>query len=735
MKRNLLSFSLCVLLATSARSDDAEFHRYDLDRNGKVTTTELSSPAAFRRYDADQNGEITLEEYRAIEGAAGATTEGGNRALRQIEETIKAVDKNADGRITKEEAGTAPWFSRVDRNGDGVIDAAEQDFVRKIAARGGERGGKTQPSPNPTITPEEVAEVTSGPEVLKPGDVGIGRMIADATAMDLDGKPHRLGESMGAKGLVIVMTSATCPLSKRYLPGVAKEQEKLDAQGFGLLLVNPFASESADEIKPQLAEHGITATYVLDREKSVSATLAAQTTTEVFLLDPKRTLIYRGALDDQFGINYLLEAPRHRYLDDAISALLAGETPAIEATAAPGCEIDLPEAGGPASLSTVTYHRDVARILQQNCVQCHRDGGIAPFALEEVEEVKDRARVIKRVVSEGTMPPWFAVLEPGAESNPWANDCSLSERDKSDLIAWIDSKDRPLGDPAEAPTPRTYPAEWSIGTPDLIVPLSRAYEIPATGFMPYQFNVVQTELTEDQWVTAYEILPSERDVVHHVIVQVHEKGDSVRNVGEGTGGYWAIYVPGNGSHAYPEGFARKIPAGAKISFQIHYTPSGTAKQERLRLGLVFAKEAPRYEVKGVGIAHQGIAIPPGAERHIETKTRTLDFDMPLTSFMPHMHVRGSAFSYEVTYPDGKTETLLDIPRYDFNWQLRYDYKTPKLIPRGSTFKITAVYNNSESNQANPDPTKLVKWGPQTVDEMMLGYLEYFIPVAAKVAAK
>jgi hypothetical protein len=294
-----------------------------------------------------------------------------------------------------------------------------------------------------------------------------------------------------------------------------------------------------------------------------------------------------------------------------------------------------------------------------------------------------------------------------------------------------------VGDSADAPLPRTYPVEWTIGTPDLVVPLSRAYDIKADGFMPYAFDVVQTELSEDRWVKAYEILPSERDVVHHVIVQVHEKGEAATKRDEGTGGYWAIYVPGNGAHTYPEGFARKIPAGAKISFQIHYTPSGTAKQERLRLGLVFAEEAPRYEVRTVGIAHPGISIPPGAERHVETKAQRVPFDMPVTSFMPHMHVRGAAFKYEVTYADGKTETLLDIPRYDFNWQLRYDYKQPRLIPRGSTVKITAVYNNSAGNQANPDPTKIVKWGSQTVDEMMLGYLEYFLPVpdAAEVAAK
>jgi hypothetical protein len=270
----------------------------------------------------------------------------------------------------------------------------------------------------------------------------------------------------------------------------------------------------------------------------------------------------------------------------------------------------------------------------------------------------------------------------------------------------------------------------------MVLTLSKPFDIKATGYMPYQFDVVETELTEDKWVTAYEILPSERDVVHHVIVKVHEKGSAARDAGEGAGGYWAVYVPGNGSQKYNQGFARLLPAGSKVSFQIHYTPSGTAKKERMRMGLVFAKDTPQYEVRTVGVAHMGISIPPNAAAHVETKTQRVPFDLPIMGFMPHMHIRGAAFKYEAIDESGKSEVLLDIPRYDFNWQLNYSYKTPKLVPRGTTIKVTAIYNNSESNAANPDPGKRVKWGPQTIDEMMIGYVEYFVPLTDnKVAAK
>jgi Ca2+-binding EF-hand superfamily protein/mono/diheme cytochrome c family protein/thiol-disulfide isomerase/thioredoxin len=727
----LLTFSLLGLcLAATAQESDGVFERYDRNRDGKVMADELPSKATFARFDLDKDGAITMAEYQKVSGktAAGGEAVTPSRGLSaQIESMIKAVDKNADGQITKEEAAGAPWFTKLDQDGDGVVSAAELTLMRRIVAAGAGSAGKKSAVQAPAITAEDVKKVTSGPEMLKPGEVGIGRMIDDVKFRTLDGKELSLGSFKDRKGLVIVMTSATCPVSKRYLPSVAKLAAELKDQGLGLLLVNALVSEKPEDIRSQLAAAGVTAPYVHDTEKKLSLALGARTTTEVFLIDAARSLVYRGALDDQYGISYNLDAPKHPYLRDAVAALLRGEKPAVQATAAPGCELDLPAAAD-AKATSVTYHRDVARILQQNCVSCHRADGIAPFALDDIDEVKDRAKVIRRVVNEGSMPPWFAAIDKDADKNPWANDCSLSAKEKADLFAWIDSKDRPLGDAADAPAKRRYPAEWSIGKPDLVVQLSKANDIKADGFMPYANDIVETELKEDRWVSAYEILPSERDVVHHVIVRVHEKGSEVRKADEGREGYWAIYVPGNGACVYPEGFARKIPAGAKVSFQIHYTPSGKAKKERLKMGLVFAKKTPTHEIRTAPLANPRLSIPPGAARHVETHTQRVPFDMPIMGFMPHMHTRGTAFKYEVTYADGKTETLLDIPRYDFNWQLRYDYKRPKLIPQGSTLKITAVFDNSTGNKANPDPTKLVRWGSQTVDEMMIGYIEYFRPL-------
>ena len=678
------------------------------------------------------------------------------------EEIFKWADKNGDGKVTAEELPNAETFAKFDANKDGVITFEEAKPIldlmvaeqQRLAAGGGAKSDgpvrkrlgdlvqklidkRTWPQTAPAAPPAAGSEekpLIVGAKQIKPGDVGVGRQMPDIAFKTLDGKSHRLSEWSGKRGVALAFTSTTCPVSKRYAPSLARIERELASRDVALVLVNPFASEKAEDIAAQAKAAGFTAPYVLDADKAVATALGARTTTEVFLVDAKRTLIYRGALDDQYGVSYNLDAPRENYLLDAVTAMLAGARPKIAATEAPGCELDVPS--GKAATTQVTYHRDVARILQQNCVQCHHEKGIGPFALDDLADVTDRAKTIKRVIESRTMPPWSAAPIPEGQPNPWANDHSLSTRDKTDLFAWLNSTDRPLGNPADAPAPLKFTNEWSIGKPDLVVQITKPFAIKAEGFMPYQIALVETTLAEEKWVQAYEIMPTAREVVHHVIVNVHEKGQPLRKAGGGgEDGYWAAYVPGNTARIYPDGFARKLPAGATISFQIHYTPNGKATEDQLRMGLIFAKAPPRFAMHTAAVANHKISIPPGEANHIETAQHAAPFDMNVTAFVAHMHVRGKSFRYELISADGKSETLLDIPRYDFNWQLRYEFKEPRVIPRGSSVKITAAYDNSTGNKANPDPTKTVRWGQQTYDEMMIGYIEYFTPMPKSVAAK
>lgn len=706
---------------------EAKFKQLDKNGDGKLTADEVPEDY-FGKLDLDKSGDVTREE--ALRAVAAGALAVKDEATTMASRLFDAADKDGNGEITRQESGDARWFDRLDRNKDGKIVREEVTGVAKQIKEYIDKNRGSAEIPGTGESAPPVEPLTAGPKILKGGELGVGRQVADLEITDLDGKTHRLSKLAKVNGLVIACTSTTCPVSKRYTPALLRLEKELADQGVGLLLVNPFASEPAADMKAQ----GFASAYTHDREKTVVTALDARSTTEVFLLDGSRTLLYRGAIDDQYGVAYNRDAPVQSYLKDALACHLSHRLPHIAATEAPGCELDHP--GPKASSTTVTYHRDVARILQQNCVECHRGQGIAPFALDDAAEVTDRAKTIKRVVTQGTMPPWFAASQGEGKPSPWANDCSLSERDKTDLLAWLDSGDRPMGDVKDAPLPLKYEGEWTIGKPDYVVQIPRPMKIKAEGVMPYQFEVAETTLTEDKWVQAYEVLPTDRSVVHHVIINVHVKGKGVRDRDEGDQGYWAAYVPGNARQIYPAGFARKLPAGARISFQIHYTPSGKAVTEQMKMGLIFAKEPPKYVVQTLGFPKHNIKIPSNAANHEERAERVLPTDLNVMALMAHMHVRGKAFRFDLTSADGKSETLLDIPRYDFNWQLRYDYAEPKFIPRGSKISITAVYDNSAGNKANPDPSKEVRWGQQTYDEMMIGYIEVFAPYrAAETAAR
>jgi len=633
---------------------------------------------------------------------------------------FEQFDQNRDRQLTPDELPFRRLFQRLDRDGNGLVSREEASRYRK----------RDRQVEHPPIDQETLAKLTDNPTPLAPADLALGRQIPNLTYTTLDGNRGNLDElAAEGGGVVIAMTSATCPVSKRYLSRLLAIDE------LPVLLVNPFESETIEGIRAAWPGGANPPHYVHDRDQRIARALEARTTTEVFLLDRTRTLLYRGALDDQYGVTYIRESPRRSYLQEAIVALQEGALPRTQATEAPGCELDLrPHSPSltAASPAALTYHRDVARILQQYCVDCHRDGGIAPFALDDAESVLDRANVIRRVVEEHQMPPWSAKPVAADEQNPWANDPSLSPRDRADLLAWLASEDRILGDPEDAPAARLYPERWSIGEPDLIIPLSRPYQIPATGVMPYQIDRVEVPLTEQRWVAAYEIMPTARDVVHHVLVFVRPADGSREQDRNEAGGYWAAYVPGNGRTIYPEGAARRLPAGSVMVFQIHYTPNGKATTDQLQIGLKFAARPPQLEVKTWPLPDRQLDIPPGASHHLEEVSKPVAYDLPVISIMAHMHNRGKAFACDVTYPDGRTEALLEIPRYDFNWQLRYAYKHPKFIPAGSHVRARGIFDNSGDNPANPDPTKRVRWGPQTHDEMLIGYLEFTLPLKAAV---
>lgn len=488
-----------------------------------------------------------------------------------------------------------------------------------------------------------------------------------ATASDITGATVTI-PAKDAKATVIAFTGTTCPIAQKLGPTLAALEDTYAKKGVKFIFVNPSTTEDVPEMKEQIKRLKLNGQYIHDPESMLVQKTGAKTTTEVFVLNSKGSVTYRGALNDQYAIGAVKPAPKNHYLRDALDSLLAGKTPKVKQTEAPGCVLSLPE---PKAATSITYHGRVEAIIQEKCVSCHRDGGVAPFKLDTYKDVKGRAPMIEFVLKQGIMPPWFA-HDSGAKESPWLNDMSMTNEQKETIYAWI-----------------------------------------------------KEGMTQGD--------PSDRSVVHHVLVFVRQPGTKAPQAGsvdealEELSGFFGAYVPGNSSLVYSNGLAKRLPKGSVLRFQIHYTPNGKATEDQTEIGLIYAKNPPQSEVHTASLANLRFAIPPGAPNHPVTARLRIPADVQVLSYLPHMHLRGKAARYELVDQAGKKTTLLDVPNYDFNWQLNYVYKQPKTLRKGDELIYTAWYDNSEENHANPDPTRTVTWGAQTFDEMHLGYLEYIVP--------
>jgi hypothetical protein len=375
----------------------------------------------------------------------------------------------------------------------------------------------------------------------------------------------------------------------------------------------------------------------------------------------------------------------------------------------------------------VTFTKDVAPILYKNCVRCHRPDEIAPMSLLTYQEARPWAKAIRQRVAERTMPPWFADPAHGE----FSNDLRLSQPDIDTIVAWVD-RGAAKGDDRDMPPPPPYAPGWTISEPDVVFTMPEEYAVPADGVIPYLYYTVPTNFTEDKWIQALEIRPGNRKVVHHVIVSVLEPSaargpitqgaqrppvDVVRSQLGGT-------TPNRPGAIFPAGTARLVKAGSSLVFQMHYTPNGEATKDRTSIGLIFAKTPPQKVLRTGLAANNRFVIPPGDANHEVRSATTVSEDVHLLTLMPHMHFRGKDFTYTAVYPDGRTEILLRVPKYDFNWQLTYSFKKPIALPKGTRIECVAHFDNSSGNLANPDPKAEVRWGDQTWEEMMIGWYSY-----------
>jgi len=377
-------------------------------------------------------------------------------------------------------------------------------------------------------------------------------------------------------------------------------------------------------------------------------------------------------------------------------------------------------AAAPASAEP-TYAKEVSRLMQKHCADCHHPGGIGPFSLLTYRQTKGWGEMIKEVVSNRSMPPWHADPAVGK----FKNDRRLTDEEIATIVKWVDS-DRPLGNEADLPAPITFKEDWRIDGPDVVFEMPREVTINPSGVVPYMEFEVPTNFTEDKWLQAIEARAGNPKVVHHIIVFVRspEMGGGDKEEFQRLGrGFLVGFAPGVIPTVYPEGHAVKIPKGSTLIFQMHYTPTGKTEVDKSRLGIVFAKEPPQHEMLTATTINFDFVIPAGAENHEVQAESILPADAVLYAMTPHMHYRGKAFEYIAHFPDGKSESLLRIPNYDFNWQTTYMLEQPVKLPKGTRIQTIALFDNSDKNPANPDPTRPVRWGEQTWEEMMIGWMD------------
>ncbi len=394
--------------------------------------------------------------------------------------------------------------------------------------------------------------------------------------------------------------------------------------------------------------------------------------------------------------------------------------------------------------TTPTFSKDIAPIFYKNCVDCHRPGEAAPMSLLDYKSARPWIKSIREKVSERVMPPWQADPHVGK----FSNDRRLQQKDIDTIVAWIDAGAKE-GDAKDLPKQPDYPDGWSIGKPDAVFSMPETFNVPAEGVVEYQHWTVPSNFTEDKWVTAAEIKMGNRAVIHHAIVFIYDpktgpslpdglrtnlgrlpqapRDPSRARVQQKLGSLLIGSGPGDQAMFMKPGHGMLIKAGMEFIFQLHYTPNGHATTDRTRVGFRFATEPPKFEDRNVGVLNGRFTIPANEANYMVESSATFTEDATVMSLFPHMHVRGKSFEFRLVTPDGRSQILLEVPKYDFNWQAGYNLAEPLLVPKGSRIECTAYFDNSKGNKFNPDPSKDVTWGDQTWEEMMIGFTTFALP--------
>lgn len=545
--------------------------------------------------------------------------------------------------------------------------------------------------------------------------------VGNFALLDTEGDFHQLNKYGYQNAVVIVAQANGCVAN--YDDNFKYKLLETDYKeaGISYFMLN-VAGESRDAVRAEAQTFDYDWPVLVDSSQLVAESLGITKAGEIVVIDPQRMqILYRGPI--QSGVRN--NDPIRMKVDSAIATAVEGssrdaETVTLEAD---GCDIAFPAKQMHAS-NTPDYVNDIAPILKEKCVDCHRDGGIAPFAMDSHQMVLGWSNMMRETLMTKRMPP--AQVDPDIKH--FANARYISDADLQTLVHWIDAG-APRGDSQEEPLAGlTFQEGWELGEPDLVV-YAEDFVVPATGVIDYRYPIIDLPFEDDVWVKAVQFIPQERAVVHHMIASIVEPQYSRELEAEERGEVRFLegYAPGKeAATVFPEGTGVFIPKGYKIRLDSHYTTMGREVRDRTAIGIYLSDEVPEHEFRTYRLSHEGknLVIPAGSRDHAMYASYVFDKEVKMYAFRPHMHTRGKDMRFKVIYPDHSSEDLINVANYNFNWQPTYRLTDPIIIPAGSRVVIEGAFDNSEFNPGAYDPSVASLGGLQTWEEMFAGYLTY-----------
>lgn len=537
----------------------------------------------------------------------------------------------------------------------------------------------------------------------------IGTVIEGLEFKDIRYLRRELRDFGDKRAFVFVGTNSTCPLVQRYVPKLNRLQAEYAAQDVQFISLNVAPAESIAAMAAHAIEMKVQFPTVKDLNGECVRRLGLTRTPEVAVLDSDYRLVYRGRIDDQYRVGGARPNVSEDNLHVALKAIVTGQPVEITETPTEGCLIAKPPQLPNLSLT----YADVAPIIKQNCVECHRPGTEAPFSLGTYADVAAQTETIAEVVDDRRMPPWYG----GPEDKDFVNHRGLTDDERLKIVNWVASgaiRGQVFSEPALAPPEN---GAWTIGQPDLIIRTPMADEIPSDGYVPYRYAVLEHAFEADTYVNAIQITSDNPNVLHHCNLIGVPPGKTPLNAQFITG-----KVPGSQPLVTDPRVAVKIPVGTTLMLQIHFTTTGKPETCRISVGMKFAGGVVDKQFRHILMKSSTFAIPPGHSNYEVKQGQVIDRPTTGIGLFTHMHLRGKDMKFLVDYPAGNTETLLTVPNYNFDWQMGYRWAPgARRFPAGSRFHVVAHFDNSLFNPFNPDPTATVREGRQTFHEMMYGF--------------